>query len=233
MLDEKFLSELLSKEDVSVEDKIKQIIGEHNSDTRGLVQKKDELLGSEKKLKEQLRTYSENKSSMENQISELEEKIKSSGSDELKALYETKINDLSARHKVEMDELSQKYDILKTKHLEDLKSKTVENGVKNLAFVDGLKNGFIARVMAENNFEPKEMDGNITFLSKDNHTIEEAINSFALTPEGKAYLRNPSAGGGAKSGNTISLASVTRTQFDSMTPEQQGKFCRDGGVISD
>lgn len=236
MFNEDFLSKILEKEDLSAEDKVKQIMGEHNADTRGLVQKRDELLGSEKKLKEQLKTLSDEKSGYEGKISDLETKLKESGSEELKSFYETKLNDASSRHKIEMDELTAKYNDLRGKHLEDLKQKAIENSVKDLAFVDNLKAGFISRVMAENQFEAKEIDGEIQFVSKDNHTIGEAINSFATTPEGKSYLRNPSQGGGAKGTENISnITSIKRSQFNGMTPEQQAEFCqnKDAKIVDD
>ena len=60
-----------------------------------------------------------------------------------------------------------------------------------------LKDGFIARITSMNNFEPKNVDGKVVFLNGENHTIGEVVNSFAMTNEGKAYIRNVSSGGGA------------------------------------
>ena len=57
IFDEKLVSEILNKEDVSLEDKVKSILSGHEANVRGLIQKRDQLLGNEKKYKEQLNAY--------------------------------------------------------------------------------------------------------------------------------------------------------------------------------
>lgn len=208
MLNEEFLNGLLGNEEVSAEDKIKQIIAEHEADTRGLLQKRDELLGSQKKLKEQIATFEAGKAEYETKISGLEEELKKNSSEEHKKYYETQLADKEAQFLAKEKALTGEVDKYKGYYYKSLRDKAIEEGVKNLNFVDGLKNGFIQLVLAKNDFEPQEIDGQLKFLNKEHHTIEEAINAFALTTEGKAYIRNASTGGGATGSQTAYTGSV-------------------------
>lgn len=235
MLDENFLTELLGKEDVAVEDKISQILSEKSADERGLIQKRDELLGAEKKLKEQIKALGEEKTGYETKLSGLEEELKKATSEDHKQYYETQINDLTAKHKAELETLNAELSSLKAEKLNNLKEKTVAESIKNYAFVDGLKDGFVARVMTMNNFEPKEIDGQIKFLNKDNHTIDETIKAFALSPEGKCFIKNPTVGGGAVGGGNSgsNVTKMTRSQFDNLSAEEQMQFSLKNGEIVD
>ena len=109
-------------------------------------------------------------------------------------------------------------------------------------FISGLKDGFIARVLMTNDFHAEEIEGVGTkFLNKEHHTIEEAIHAFAMTPEGKAYIANPSTGGGARgSGSTGSGGTGNKTMSRSAyndlqksDPEKAMQFFRDGGRLVD
>lgn len=213
MLNEEFLKGLLEKEDVSLDDKIKSIISERDADERGLVQKRDELLGSEKKLKEQISAYEKAKGESDAEIAKLREDVKKNDPETYKQYYETQNADLKAKYDAELQKITADRDFYKKSHLNSLKEKAIEDGIKELNFVPGLKDGFVARVLSLNNFEPQEIDGSLKFLNKDHHTIEEAINSFALTQEGKAYIRNSSTGGGAVGSSSVSLSSGEKNPF--------------------
>lgn len=235
MVDEEFLKGIFEKKDVSDADKIKLIIDEHNSDTRGLLQKRDELLGSEKKLKEQIATFETGKKETDTKIATLEEELKKATSDDHKKYYETQLADLQKKQAEELQKLTQDRDFYKQSHLKFLRDKAIDEGVKGLNFIDGLKDGFVARVLSMNNFEPKEIDGQIKFLNKDNHTVEEAINSFALTSEGKAYIRNASSGGGANgSGGGIvdkNAKQISAQQVNTMSDADLMAFAVAGGQV--
>lgn len=210
MLNEEFLTKLLGNEEVSVDDKVKQIISEHEADSRGLLSKRDELLDKEKKLKEQISVFEKAKADSDTKIKTLEDELKKATSEDHKQYYETQLADANAKFKAELDKITADRDFYKQSHLKSLRDKAIETGIKDLNFVDGLKDGFIARVLSLNEFAPKEIDGEMKFLNKENHTIEEAINAFALTQEGKAYIRNSSTGGGARGSvsSTVSAGGV-------------------------
>ena len=241
MLNDVFLNELLGKEDVSLEDKVKSIVAEHEADTRGLLAKRDELLGSEKKLKEKISAYETAKGEYETKITGLEEELKKATSDDHKKYYETQIADLKKSNEEALLKVSTERDYYKGEHLKALRDKAIEEGIKDLHFIDGLKDGFIARVLSLNDFHSEEIEGVGTkFLNKEHHTIEEAIHAFALTQEGKAYIANPSTGGGARGSSSVSGGTgnktMSRSAFDEMQksdPEKAMKFFREGGRIVD
>lgn len=237
MLNEEFLNDLLGKDDVSADDKVKQIIAEAEADTRGLLQKRDELLGSEKKLKEQISAFGAEKEGYEKRISELDEALKKASSKDNREYYETQISDLNKKYSAEIEDITEQRNYYKQMHLNSLRDKAIEAGLKDLNFVDGLKDGFVARVLSMNEFEPKDINGELKFLNKDNHTIDEVIKSFALTTEGKAYIRNSSTGGGARGSSTEHLGggkTMTRDQFNELQardPNKASQFFREGGRI--
>jgi hypothetical protein len=239
MLNEEFLKDLMGKEDVSVDDKIKQIIAEHEADTRGLVQKKDELLGKEVKFKEQIASFDAAKGAYEKKIAELTEQLKKNNPEAHKQFYETQIADNKAKYEAKLQKLTADLDYYKQSHLKSLRDKAIEAGVKDLNFVPGLKDGFIARVLSMNDFEPTEIEGEgVKFLNKDHHTIEETISAFALTQEGKAYIANPSTGGGARGSGTVGGGTggktMSREQFNELQksdPKKASEFFREGGRI--
>lgn len=239
MLNEEFLNGLLSNEEISAEDKIKQIISEHEADTRGLLAKRDELLGSEKKLKEKISSYEKGVEEYNSKIKGLEEMLEkaNNGDQKAKEFYETKLADLQKNYDGQISSLTAERDQYKTLHLTSLRDKAIEDGTKDLNFVPGLKQGFIARVLSLNNFEPQDIPGQgMKFLNQDNHTIEEAINSFALTQEGKAYIANPSTGGGAR-GSSGGAAfggmpnQVSSQQLNTMSDAQIMEFALKGGQV--
>lgn len=240
MLNEEFLNGLLGNEEVSAEDKIKQIISEHDADTRGLLAKRDELLGTEKKLKEKISAYETAKGEYESKITGLEEELKKATSDDHKKYYETQLADLNAKHSEELKNLTSERDYYKGEHLKALRNAAIEEGVKDLNFVTGLKEGFIARVLSLNEFTPDTIDGTTKFLNKEHHTIEEAIHAFALTQEGKAYIANPSTGGGARGSSTLSGGTVNKTmsrsaynELQKNDPQKASEFFRNGGRLVD
>ena len=237
MLNEKFLTGLLGNEEVSVENKIKQILGEHEADTRGLLQKRDELLGNEKKLKEKILGYEKGNEEYNTKIAGLEEMLEkaSKGGESNKEYYETKLADMQKQFDTDLRKATEDRDYYLGLHLTALRDRAIEEGTKELNFVPGLKQGFIARVLSLNEFEPQDINGELKFLNKDHHTIEEAINSFALTPEGKAYIANSSTGGGARgSGNSLDFGAgkqITSQQVNNMTDEQLMEFALKGGQV--
>lgn len=241
MLNDEFLNELLGKEDVSLEDKVKSIVAEHEADTRGLLAKRDELLGSEKKLKEKISAYETAKGEYETKITGLEEELKKASSEEHKKYYETQIADLKKSNEEALLKVSTERDYYKNEHLKSLRNKAIEEGIKDLNIIPNLKDGFIARVLSLNDFHAEEIEGEgVKFLDKGHHTIEDAIHAFAMTQEGKAYIANPSTGGGARGSSSVTGGTgnktMSRSAYDELQksdPKKAMDFFREGGKIVD
>ena len=238
MLDENFLTDLIGKEDVSAEEKIKTILAERDADIRGLIQKRDELLGNEVKLKNQLSEYEKGRGEYEAKITSLNDLLEKAnkGDEVTKQQYEAKIADLEKQRKAELKKANDDRDFYQDKYLGFLFNKSMEDGVKELDIVPGLKDGFIARITSMNNFEPKSVDGKVVFLNDDNHTIGEVVNSFAMTSEGKAYIRNVSSGGGAAGSGSSGYGNdkqITSQQIENMNDQQLMEFALKGGTVVD
>lgn len=238
MLDEDFLTDLIGKEDVSAEEKIKTILAERDADIRGLIQKRDELLGNEIKLKNQLSEYEKGKGEYEAKITSLNDLLEKAnkGDEVTKQQYEAKIADIEKQHKIELKKANDDRNLYQGKYLDFLFNKSMEDGVKELDIVPGLKDGFIARITSMNNFEPKTVDGKVVFLNDENHTIGEVVNSFAMTNEGKAYIRNVSSGGGAAGSASSGYGNdkqITSQQIENMNDQQLMEFALKGGTVVD
>lgn len=238
MLNEEFLKELFEKKDVSTDDKIKSIIAEHDADTRGLVQKKEELLGNEKKLKDKISAFEKSKGEYESSIANLNDLLDKAnkGNDVTKEQYESKLAKQDSDFKKQLKDVSDNRDFYKKLHLDSLFEKAMENGVKDLNIIPGLKDGFIARITSMNDFQPKDVDGNIVFLDKNNHTVGEVVSSFAMTNEGKSYIRNSSSGGGASGSGSGSVdfrnaTELTSQQIENMNDQQLMEFALKGGRV--
>lgn len=233
MLDKDFLSDLLGKEDVSTEDKIKSILSEHESDTRGLKLKRDELLGSEKKLKDKIKEFEERETGLNSQITSLKDELAKNDPENRRKIYEAREAELIKKHQEELAEVSQDRDRYKASHLERLKNDAINEGIKGIQFVDGLRDGFIATVMYKNKFEAKDVDGKLMFVDNDGKTIQDVMGAFAKTPEGKAYIKNPSSGGGASGGGGGGASDkvMKRSDFEALGSDEKMKFFKDGGKV--
>ncbi|SEP80340.1 hypothetical protein SAMN04487977_101473 [Treponema bryantii] len=242
MLNEEFLTGLLGNEEVSAEDKIKQILAEHEADTNaatvGLVKKRDELLGKEQKFKEQIASFETEKSGYESKIAELNGLLEKATAGDKKAeeYYNTKLAEMQTKFDGDIEEITKQRDYYLAQHISSLEEKAFEKGLEGLEFVPGLKEGFIARIRMLNSFEPTEVDGGIKFLNKDNRSVEDVIKAFSMTPEGKAYIANTSTGGGARgdTGVQSGAKTMTREEFSKMqaeNPTAVQDFFRKGGKI--
>lgn len=242
MLNEEFLTGLLGNEEVSAEDKIKQILAEHEADTNaatvGLVKKRDELLGKEQKFKEQIASFETEKSGYESKIAELNGLLEKATAGDKKAeeYYNTKLAEIQKANDEKLDAVTKERDNYHSEYIKLLEDKAYEEGLKGLEFVPGLKDGFLARVRMMNHFEPTPVEGGIKFLNKDNRSVEDVIKAFSLTPEGKAYIANTSTGGGARgdTGVQSGAKTMTREEFSKMqaeNPTAVQDFFRKGGKI--
>lgn len=246
MFNEEFLTGLLGNKELSAEDITKQIISEHEAtlrtETQGLVNKRDELLGEVTKLKEQNTSYEKTGGEKDSKIKELSDLLEKANAGDKRAeeYYNTKLAEMEKKHSEALDKVTKERDSYFQKHLASLEDKAFEAGLKDLNFVPGLKEGFVALVRSNNHFEPIDVkkDGNWKFLNAEGHTIEEVIKAFSLTPEGKAYIANPSTGGGAR-GDTCAVANdktMTREQFNKMQAEDPAKvsefFAKGGRIVN-
>jgi hypothetical protein len=235
--DEETLKGILSNKETSDEDKMKSLFGEHEADINGLKQKNEQLINGDKKLKEQLKAEQDKTAETATRAASLEEELKKNSPEENRKMYEARLAELDLKHKSEVEELARDRDALRESHFTRLRNDAINEAIKDIKFVDGLKDGFIARVMAMHKFEPKDIENNgeYKFFNNGMKDIGSVIHEFSLTKEGKAYIQNPATGGGAAgSGGTSQTGgnTVGREQFDAMNQAQRMEFISKGGKIT-
>jgi hypothetical protein len=233
--DEETLKGILSNGETSVEDKIKSLVGEHEADINSLKQKNGELIGGEKKLKEQLKTEQDKTAEAVGKAASLEEELKKNSPEETKKYFETQLSVKENEWKAQAEKYQTEIGQLKESHYARLRNDAIKEAIKEMKFLDYHQDGFIARVMALNDFQPTEIDGKVLFVNKDTKDIGTAIHEFSLTKEGKAYIQNPATGGGAAgSGGNLQAGgnTVSREQFDAMNQTQRMEFFTKGGKIA-
>lgn len=238
MFDVDFLNGVMGNEELTAEQKVQSIIDEHNASERGLIQKRDELLAGHKKDQEKIKGWELKGTEYDTKIADLEHQLQVNNPEERKKYYETQIEGVKKGYEDKLLEQEKQLEFYRNSHFEMLKSNAINEGIKDFVFVDGLKDGFVANVMYKNDFTAKDIDGNIVFLNKDNKTIPEVMKDFAMTTEGKAYLRNPTSGAGSRtsSGNYSTKNTMTRSEFEKMRTENPNKvseFFAKGGKIID
>jgi hypothetical protein len=235
--DEETLKGILSNKETSDEDKIKSLMGEHEADINGLKQKNEQLIAGEKKVKDQLKAEQDKAVEAVKKAASLEEELKKNSPEENRKMYEARLAEVDLKHKAELEELAKDRDALRESHFTRLRNDAINEAIKDMKFVEGLKDGFVARVMALHKFEPKDIENNgeYKFYNGAMKDIGSVIHEFSLTKEGKAYIQNPATGGGAAgSGGTPAVggAAITREQFDGMNQQQRMDFFSKGGKLA-
>jgi hypothetical protein len=235
------LMKILANEEIKAEDKAKLIQELYDATARGLTLKNEELIGADKKLKEKLESLEQSAAKSGEQIKALEEQVKKNNPEEAKKYYEGITQELQTKHQDELKVISEERDRFKQSHYTRLQDDAVLAGVKDLQFLDGLRDGFVALAMSKNQFLPREIDGKTIFTNKDNKTIEAVLHEFSLSNEGKAYLKDTNSGGGSSShvqgpgnlGAPKPGQSLTRDQFSTLNDQKKMEFINQGGQILD
>lgn len=215
---EELLKGIFENEETSVEDKIKLVMAEHEADVTGLKAKRDELLGKIKEKDAELAKEIEGSKGYAEKLASLEQELKSKNPEDLKKMLENQFAEKEKDWKKTVEELTAERDRLKDNDLKRIFNESLLEGTKDLNFMDGLKDGFIARVKTLYSFEPKEIEGVTQFYTADMKTPKDIVHEFALTQEGKAYIKAQWNGGGA-TGSGSSNGGTANTE----NPWKKGK----------
>lgn len=222
-------------------DAVKLVIDAFDADNRGLIGKRDELLANETKLKSKIAELETAGGESTKKISELTEQLKKSNPEEHKQFYEGQVKELTTKHETELAKITAERDRFQESHYTRLRDDAINAGTKDMKFLPGLRDGFIALAMLRNQFTPKEIDGKIIFTNQENKKIEAVLHELSMSDAGKAYIQNGNGGGGAAGGGTSANGgnsaggagkSMTRADFDQLSPEAKMKFMTDGGSLT-
>jgi len=240
-MDLKALLAKLKAEGISEEDAIKLIQEEFDAGNRGLVQKRDELLASEVELKKKIADMETKATEALKVKNGLEEQLKKSNPEEHKKYYEGLAKELETKHVAELATVVSERDKYKSGHEARIRDDAIAEATKDLKFIDGLRDGFIALALSKNQFTAKEIDGKTIFTNQSDKTIQAVLHEFSLSNEGKAFIKNGNSGSGAAGSNNQTGQggaakggkSMNRVDFDGLDDSQKHEFMTSGGILTD
>jgi hypothetical protein len=236
MMDLETVKGIIANAENSEEDKAKLIMSEYEAASRGLIQKRDELLGEVTKLKEKVKTTEEKAADAETRAAQIEEELKKNSPEDLRKVYEAKIETEVKKAAAEIEKLRTENTGLRDSHHKRLFADEISNGIKDINFVnEAMKKAFINNIRSEHVFEHKEIDGRDVFINKDGKTFADIAQEYKLSGEGQNFIANGNTGGGAPGSSSVrgNSSAMPLRQFEAMTPQQKLDFTRKGGTVTD
>lgn len=189
---------ILSREDISNEEKAKLLLSDHESDVNGLKLNKEDILGQLKKEKEINSAYKVAEEDYKKKIDELTEEVKKKSSDDSRQFYETQLAEKQAEFDKKYAELEARANELQKRDSDRMLKEAIENATANIRFTsEVMKRAFISVCMGSNEFRQCDIDGKTIFLNQDSKTVEQVFGEFALTSAGKEFISSGNQGGGA------------------------------------
>jgi hypothetical protein len=220
------------------DDAVKLVEEQFKASNLGLVQKRDELLAQEKALKEKITALENGTTDANKKIGELETQLKKNSPEENKKYYEGQFAEAKAKFEQELAGITADRDKYRESHYSRVRNDAVNEAVKDIKFIDGLRDGFISLAMMRNQFKAIEVDGKTVFTNQDNKTLQAILHELSLSDEGKAYIKNGNQGSGASGGYNPGTAgtggkTMSRNDFMSLSDQAKMDFTGKGGVLTD
>jgi hypothetical protein len=220
------------------DDAIKLVEEQFKASNLGLIQKRDELLANEVKLKEKITALETAATDSNKKIGELDAQLKKNSPEENKKYYEGQLHEAKTKFEQEIAGVTADRDKYRESHFNRVRDDAINEAVKDIQFIDGLKDGFISIAMMRNQFKPIEVDGKTAFTNQDNKTLQAVLHEFSLSKEGKAYIKNGNQGSGAQGGNDQGAAGqggtkMSRNDFMALSDQAKMDFTGKGGIITE
>ena len=220
------------------EDAVKLIEGSFTAANLGLVQKRDELLANEVKLKEKITAMETAAAESNKRIGELDNQLKKNSPEENKKYYEGQLQEAKTKFEQEIAGITADRDKYKESHFTRVRDDAINEAVKDIQFIEGLRDGFISLAMTRNEFKPVEADGKTVFTNQDNKTLQTVLHELRLSKEGMAYIQNGNRGSGAQGGMDQGAAgqggkSMSRSEFSALSDQAKMDFTTKGGTVTD
>jgi len=219
-------------------DAVKLVEESFKAENLGLLQKKDELLANEVKLKEKLTSLENAATESNKRIGELDAQLKKNSPEDTKKWYEGQLKESQTKFEQEIAGITADRDKYRESHYTRVRDDAINESLKDTKFVEGLRDGFISIAMMRNQFKPMEVDGKTVFTNQDNKTLQAVLHELKLSSEGKAYIQNGHQGSGAQGGNNKPGTgqgglSMSRESFDALSVQAQTDFMGKGGTLTD
>jgi len=230
--DSETIQGILGKEDLTNENKVELLLAEHKAAQTGLLAKRDELLGQERALKDKLKAQETKLTEALTKAEKAEEELKKNDPEERQKYFQNQIETLKADYESKAKEKDEQINYYKDSHLTRLRNDTIEEAIKDIPLREGLKKGFVAYLLSTHKFEPKEIDGSIRFLNKESKEIKDIAHEFALSQEGKEYVRATSSGGGATGSRTTKTSGNNPWAKETLNLTEQGKILKENPTLA-
>jgi hypothetical protein len=220
------------------DDAVKLVEEQFKASNLGLVQKRDELLAQEKALKEKITVLENGTTEANKKIGELDAQLKKNSPEENKKYYEGQLAEAKTKFEQELAGITADRDKYRESHYSRVRNDAVNEAVKDIQFIDGLRDGFISLAMMRNQFKAIEVDGKTAFTNQDNKTLQAVLHELSLSKEGRAYIKNGNQGSGAQGGNSQGAAGqggkqMSRNDFMSLSDQEKMDFTSKGGAITE
>ena len=227
------------------DDAIKLVEDSFNAGNAGLINKRDELLKQEKELKTKIEILETAAKETGVKQTELEAQLKKADPEKFKAYYEGLAKDEKTKHTAELEKVNAELNRYRASHYARIQNDELKEAIKDIQFLDGLQDGFIALAMSKNQFTPVDVDGKTEFRNQNNETIAGVIRQFSLSKEGKVFIKNGNQGSGAQgvtnqntntnagNNNPYKKETLNRTEqmlLEKNNPEQAARLKAEAGV---
>ena len=243
-IDKDFLAAQLQAE-TTVDEKINAIITEYDKEKIAILKNRDDIKAEKEKIEKKHTELAASYIELEASKKELNEKLESGLPDKEKKIFQDEIDKLTSRLKVLTDEnvkakIEHETEI---KKLSDEKTRYIigEEFSKlineNKSIFPELRNGLVKRFFAEypiHDFEPNDSLGKTVYANKEGRKMSDLLNDLLSTDEGKHYVENKNNGGGSHGSSGVSAKSntMTRENYDKLTPQGKFDFTNNGGAIA-
>jgi hypothetical protein len=219
------------------DDAVKLIEESFAAGNLGLLQKRDQLLAQEVELKKKITAMETSATETNKKIGELETQLKKNSPEDNKKYYESQLSEAKTKFEQELAGVSADRDKYRESHFARVRDDAVNEAVKDIQFIDGLRDGFISLAMTRNQFKPIEVDGKTAFTNQNHETLQAVLHQLSLSKEGMAYIKNGNQGGGALGGQNPGVAvqgnKMARTDFMALSDQAKMDFTSKGGFVTD
>jgi hypothetical protein len=240
-LDKNFLAGVFDGVE-NADERVEKILKEYEADVTGLKVNRDEVLNEKKSLEEKYRQMESGSEALQASIKELEDKIKSSGNDATKQVYEVEKKKLQEMYSAQLSEKEARITKLDAEN-KSLYEKQYDYQLRTefMRAIEGFSvnpktlNDFMDLFLLRNKFKKVDLDGEERLLNDKFRNMKDAVSDYLTTDAGKAFLLQNNTGGGANGSGTSTRPGgsvITREQFESMSHTQRMDFVTKGGRIA-
>jgi DNA repair exonuclease SbcCD ATPase subunit len=227
-------------------ERIDKLYAEHNAEINGLKRKNEELLGKTKKTEESIAAITQEKTTLEESVKELNEKLKEGLPEQQKKHFqneiekrEGQIKDLAAERDKKLAELSTENQTLKDQHHRYI-CRAEFNSLLNAdaSIYPELRDDLDTIFFSRNQYEATDDNGKMKLLNTlTSKTMKDDLTDFLNSPSGQHYRMERSNGGGATGSGSNGASgqkqnTVTRERFNQMSPKEQMDFVNKGGSVT-